>query len=99
VHVSDAADALVAAGTAARLAHDAFNIAGDTAVTRPGLRRLVRRIGSQPARASEPRWLVPRFWIYDIRRARVELGFTPRVPLVDGIREMVTRISRSTAAA
>lgn len=99
VHVRDAADAIVAAGVTSPLAHDAFNIAGDTAVTRATLRLLVRALAAGPGRHGEVARVVPQFWMYDIRRAKHELGLVPRVRLVDGVREVVRRMWRTSAAA
>jgi UDP-glucose 4-epimerase len=100
VHVHDAADAVVRAGVVNRHIHDAFNIAGETAITRAALRALVTRLAEEGERfgAEAAPYIVPRFQMYDIRRARRELGFTPRVDVVEGLRDKVRGLWRSFAA-
>jgi len=100
VHLHDAADAVVRAGVVGRGDHDAFNVAGEAAITRATLRALVARLAGEGERfgGRAASCIVPRFRMYDIRRAQRELGFTPRVDLVEGLRQSVRALRRSFAA-
>jgi nucleoside-diphosphate-sugar epimerase len=91
VHVRDAATAFaallegkvsgavnIATGTAISIAHVVTTLGA--LLRRPDLIRL----GALEGRLDEPAWLVA-----DIRRLRDEVGFVPRIDLIEGLRETV----------
>jgi nucleoside-diphosphate-sugar epimerase len=93
IHVRDLADAIVLAGRRPGAARREFNIAGPEVVTSGEIIRLIR------AALGIARWLGRlepflrrrrRYQRYDITKAQIVLGFTPRVTLAEGLTELVT---------
>jgi len=96
LHGRDLAEGIVLAGTHALALGETFNLAGSEAVDSAGLAILLRQLAglhddspelSESARQWE-RYLRP----YDTRKAQRELGFHPRVPLREGLAEVVASI-------
>ena len=93
LYVTDAADAVVAAGTRPQAANETFNVAGPELVTvprlaatvreliRPGLRFPFAHEGDGPDGAETPR--------FDTTKAQALLGFRPVVDLREGLRRML----------
>jgi nucleoside-diphosphate-sugar epimerase len=93
VHVEDVVTALMAAAERPQAANMTFNIAGRETVRSAEFHDLFRNIGqalleSRPGHvyAAPLPQMPPR---YDIDLARARLGFEPRVPLFDGLEEMI----------
>jgi UDP-glucose 4-epimerase len=102
VHVRDVADAVIVAGTRPEAVNSTFTIAGNEAVMRPDLIALVHDVAGRGRHAkafsvrSHRRWTAP--VKYDIRKAKALLGFTPKVPLEDGLAEMLAALDRPRRA-
>lgn len=93
IHVEDAAEGVVLAGTHRGAGGHEFNIAGDQIVTRRELVSLVYAAAGRSGRATQfsagnrERGGLP--LKYDISKARKMLGFNPQVPLTDGLAGML----------
>ena len=99
VHVRDLARACVQAGLRSEAGEREFNIAGDEMLTMGELTRLVqaslfRSQRGLPALRQLPR-RVEREPRYDTSKARMFLGFRPRVSIAQGIAELVMEDSDS----
>jgi nucleoside-diphosphate-sugar epimerase len=96
LHGRDLAEAVVLAGTHPQALDETFNLAGEDAVDGAELAALVRRLAGLQDDPPEPlasahqwrRYLRP----YDTRKAQRQLGFHPRVPLREGLAEVVAGI-------
>ncbi|MDP2619995.1 MAG: NAD-dependent epimerase/dehydratase family protein [Hyphomicrobiales bacterium] len=99
IYVDDAAEGIVLATLADRLPHAAYNIASGRGQTLQDFAAAVRAAipgadieigpGSNPLGSD-----VHYYAIYDITRAREDLGFEPRFDLTAGIRDYVKKLQR-----
>jgi nucleoside-diphosphate-sugar epimerase len=103
VHVSDAAEAVVRAGTLPQAANHVFNIAGSELFAWPALIAIIWKIIGRGS------WLEPFPYQvrtrgnsglkYDFSKAQRLLGYTPKVKLQEGLQDLVAMISNRTSHA
>ena len=109
VHVDDVAEAVVLAGRAPQARNLELNIAGAETATEQQIKMMIWAAASnewpdaQPPSNDPVRFESYQFPRYNIRRAAHALNYTPRVPLRDGLDEMVAAVlaqpSMATTAA
>lgn len=90
IHVDDMVDSLILAATLDAAKQNTYNIAGATAVLSQTIWAEAQRLinGSAGGAQAALDWS-PRVPPYDIWAAERDLGFLPKVPLQQGLREMV----------
>jgi UDP-glucose 4-epimerase len=96
IHVRDAAEALMLAGTRETARAVTLNVAGDELVSNGKLVAMVRAAAAEtPPRPRRPGPQGDRRTRlqFDIRRAREVLGFWPQIELRQGLAEVVARIA------
>jgi nucleoside-diphosphate-sugar epimerase len=99
VHVEDLAEAIILAGTRAKAANEAFNVAGDEASTMWDLTAIVWDILGDTAQMEIRRFQARHRGNYrlkfDISKAQAMLDYTPHVQLRDGLQEILDIIDTS----
>jgi nucleoside-diphosphate-sugar epimerase len=93
VHVKDLAEAVILAGTRAKSANEAFNVAGGEAVTMWDITAAVSDIMGSTSRMDARRLQARQRGNYslrfDISKAQAVLGYTPQMKLQEGLEEML----------
>jgi nucleoside-diphosphate-sugar epimerase len=97
IHLRDAAEAFVLAATGRGIDRATINVAGAEHVTHRAFVRLVRRALGLGATDGWHEDALPSL-MYDIRRARAELGFEPRIALAPGVRDAVRKLQVGTTS-
>ena len=76
----------------------AYNVGGGPANTL-SLLELLDRLGEPPVERAEPRPGDQKVFVADTSRARADLGWEPRVPLDEGVDELLSWVDASAEAA
>ncbi|HEV7860312.1 MAG TPA: NAD(P)-dependent oxidoreductase [Pyrinomonadaceae bacterium] len=99
VHLTDVAEAIILAGTQPAVAGQTFNIAGNQIITYRELVPIVMPAASRrhwSGFESTQRHAGPASTLkYDIRKAQSLLGFTPKMPWQEGIKQMLEMLDKS----
>ncbi len=99
IYNRDVAHGIYLACTAPRLAYDAYNIGMGTGYTLKDVAREVKRIipGADIEVGSGLHFLggpTHYYSVYDITRAREDLGFSPQFPLAEGVSDYIETLKR-----
>lgn len=97
IHLRDAAEAFVLAATALGINRATINIAGREHVTHAAFARLIHRSLDVGATDDDSHTEALPSLMYDIRRARAELGFEPKTVLARGVPAAVRALQKGKA--
>jgi UDP-glucose 4-epimerase len=102
IHLRDVAEAVVLAGSQPEARGNVFNVAGDEVIKLSDLVFIVQKIAGhvfRPYRSFLPGFTRDYTFHYDISKAYRLLGFTPKVPLEEGLAEIITVLRQKDSTA